>query len=190
MTQEETEKIYVKLSNSAHAFINDKVMVTNEYADIVYEETLYREFITYCHAEKLATLQKAVFTKTMLEYCNGAERTRINKEYEKGKYNKIPCWRYIKINIGQNGQNGQGFCNSPIGLKNQHVKKSGIKESLETMSNLSNLSYGEAELIASHCKKWHTGACTFPGDPNCVTPANPCPKTCGSFEFSKDGISE
>lgn len=40
----------------------------------------------------------------------------------------------------------------------------------------------EEQLIAAHCKKWHTGSCSFPGDPNCVVPTNPCPKTCGHFE--------
>ncbi len=37
-------------------------------------------------------------------------------------------------------------------------------------------------LVANHCKKWHTGQCSFPGDPNCVTPLNPCPKTCSDYE--------
>jgi hypothetical protein len=40
----------------------------------------------------------------------------------------------------------------------------------------------EENLVAAHCKKWHTGACTFPGDPNCITPLNTCPKTCPDYE--------
>jgi hypothetical protein len=40
----------------------------------------------------------------------------------------------------------------------------------------------EDNFIAAHCKKWHSGACTFPGDPNCVVPTNPCAKTCKDYE--------
>lgn len=40
----------------------------------------------------------------------------------------------------------------------------------------------EEKLVAGHCKKWHTGACSFPGDPGCVAPTNPCAKTCPQFE--------
>jgi len=40
----------------------------------------------------------------------------------------------------------------------------------------------EENIVCGHCKKWHTGACSFPGDPNCIAPTNPCAKTCPNYE--------
>lgn len=40
----------------------------------------------------------------------------------------------------------------------------------------------EENRVAGHCKKWHTGACSFPGNPYCITPLNPCAKTCPDYE--------
>jgi len=94
MTQEETEKAYVKLSNSAQAFINEYIKVTDEYTDFVFTDDLYRRFIDYCHKEKLQTLPKAAFTKSMQEFCNGAERTKIRPSKEESP---LSAWRYIKF---------------------------------------------------------------------------------------------
>jgi putative DNA primase/helicase len=94
MTQEETEKAYVKLSNSAQAFINEYIKVTDEYTDYVFTDDLYRRFIDYCHKEKLQTLPKAAFTKSMQEFCNGAERTRIRPSKQESP---LSAWRYIKF---------------------------------------------------------------------------------------------
>lgn len=188
MTQEETEKAYVKLSNSAQAFIMEKVLVTNEYEDTIDETELYRDFITYCHNEKLTTLPKAAFTKTMQEFCNGAEHTRRNQETgKKGKYTKIPCWRYIKKTIGQIGQNRQPFQSIfPQQENTSIVISSGENIVSEPCLNSPNcpMEKNEANLVASHCLKWRTGRCSFTGSPDCVVPTNPCPKTCGDFESS------
>jgi hypothetical protein len=39
----------------------------------------------------------------------------------------------------------------------------------------------EESIVCGHCQKWHTGACSFPGDPNCIAPTNPYAKQCGSY---------
>jgi P4 family phage/plasmid primase-like protien len=94
MTQEETEKTYVKLSNSAQAYIIEKIQVTDEYTDFILTDDLYRDFITYCHEEKIQTLPKAAFTKAMQEHCNGAERTKIRPSKTESP---ISAWRYVKF---------------------------------------------------------------------------------------------
>jgi putative DNA primase/helicase len=94
---EETEKAYVKLSNSCQAYINEKVIVTDTHSDYVFADVLYRDFITYCHNEKLQTHPKAAFTKAMQQFCNGAERARIRLEDDKGAGNPLSAWRYIKL---------------------------------------------------------------------------------------------
>ena len=40
----------------------------------------------------------------------------------------------------------------------------------------------EENLVCGHCRKWHTGACTFPGDPNCINPLNTAAKTCQQYD--------
>jgi hypothetical protein len=59
----------------------------------------------------------------------------------------------------------------------EHGERSeGSERSTEALSE----AMVEENLIASHCKKWHTGACPHP-NPNCIVPINPCPKTCCDF---------
>ena len=184
MTQEETEKAYIKLSNSAQAFIMEKVTVTDEHSDYVFDDVLYRDFITYCHTEKLQTLPKAAFTKAMQEFCPGAEHTRINVEQEsqrKGKYSysKAPAWRFIKT--GQFGQFRQ-----PSGKYQAQCEKCLISYAEKIVSEpclkCLNCLKPEERIVCGHCHKWHTGACNFPGDPNCVAPLNTFAKTCPDYE--------
>jgi putative DNA primase/helicase len=199
MTQEETEKAYVKLSNSAQAFIAERIQVTDEYTDYVFTDWLYREFINYCHSEKLQTLPKAAFTKTMQEYCNGAEHTKIRPDKNSGP---LAAWRYIKsvprvpdvppsqtilANCGNDNIDkisrekivSKSGTNGTLGTKQEDL----VKGTVATPNGTSARTEATAEenLIAAHCKKWHTGACPHP-NPDCIVPLNTCPKTCGDFE--------
>lgn len=94
-TVAETRKAYIKRSNSAKAFIEEKITITDEYTDFIFQDILYREFITYCHNEKIPTQPKALFTKAMQEHCSGAEHSRIRPDKDS---NPIAAWRYIKLN--------------------------------------------------------------------------------------------
>lgn len=112
MTQEQTEQAYVRLSNSAQAFIIEHIIVTDEHSDHIFADVLYRDFITYCHTEKLQTLPKAAFTKAMQGFCNGAEQFRKSVDDDNGKTTKYPAWRFIQTKQPQpepekNGQSGQ-----------------------------------------------------------------------------------
>lgn len=189
MSQEETEKAYVKLSNSAQAFILENITVTDEHSDYVFDDVLYRDFITYCHAEKLQTLPKAAFTKAMQEFCNGAEHTRINVEHDKGKYSKASAWRFIKS--GQFGQNGQPFQYSQTKCEKCIIGYSNIENKVsEPCLKCLNCLEPEESIVCGHCKKWHTGACSVPGDPNCVTPLNTFAKTCPDYEEQEATVPE
>jgi putative DNA primase/helicase len=187
MSQEETEKTYVRLSNSAQAFITEKIQVTNEHTDYVFGDQLYRAFINYCLVEKLQTVPPAVFTKTMQEFCNGAERTRIRPTE---KSNPLAAWRYIKISVSvvPSVSTSQTLLPSQRDFgKNEGQKKvstNGTADTADTERERARLeaSLEGVSIVCGHCKKWHTGACNFPGDPNCVLPTNPCAKTCGEFE--------
>lgn len=189
MTQEETEKAYIKLSNSAQAFIMEKVTVTDEHSDYVYDDVLYREFITYCHTEKLQTQPKAAFTKAMQEFCPGAEHTRVYIEQEKGqdgkvKYSKIPAWRFIQY--GENRQNRQNrqLSGTMMGKCEKCITRFSNTENIVSKPCLKclNCLKPEERIVCGHCRKWHMGACRFPGDPNCVTPLSTFAKTCPDYE--------
>jgi|GEM_PF-1053340 len=183
MTQEETEKAYVKLSNSAQAYINEKITVTDEHSDYVFVDVLYRDFITYCHNEKLQTVPKAAFTKTMQEFCNGAEHIRIRLEDDRGKSNPLSAWRYIKIvptvptvptlpsNCSKTEKTLSEFSN-----RDKKVSEVGTNGTTGT-----KLTLEKEGLTANHCKKWRTGACPHP-NPDCIVQISRCPKMCGDFQ--------
>lgn len=50
----------------------------------------------------------------------------------------------------------------------------------------------EENIACGNCQKWHTGACSFPGDPNCIAPINPYAKQCGGYaELSRQqGVNQ
>jgi len=181
MSQEETEKAYVKLSNSAQAFIMENVIVTDEHSDYVHDDVLYRNFITYCHKEKLHTLPKAAFTKAMQEFCNGAEHTRINVEYEKGRYSKEPAWRFIKS--GQFGQNGQPFQTILANCEKNNIQNSNRENKVsKPCPECPNCPEPDEKRVCGRCASWHTPSCSYPeGDPNCVVPTNRYAVDCYNF---------
>jgi hypothetical protein len=41
-------------------------------------------------------------------------------------------------------------------------------------------------IVCGHCLKWHTGACSVPGSPNCVTALNTFAKTCPDYEEQEE----
>jgi putative DNA primase/helicase len=188
MTPEETEKAYVKLSNSAQAFITEKIQVTDEYTDFLFSDQLYREFIKYCHSEKIQTFQKGLFTKAMEEHCDGAERTKIRLSRDSSP---IAAWRYIKFvpsvpNVPASQYSHAKTENSLDSFSNRRnkVSESGTNGTDGTESPSTNVEPEEEGLTASHCEKYRTGACPHP-NPDCIVPTNPCPKTCGDFKAAE-----
>lgn len=54
-------------------------------------------------------------------------------------------------------------------------------EGSEASEGTGKVPSSEENLTAIHCKKYHIGSCSFPGDPNRVSSTDPCPKTCNDF---------
>jgi putative DNA primase/helicase len=196
MTPEETEKAYVKLSNSAQAFITEMIKVTDEHTDFCFTDVLYRDFITYCHKEKLQTVPKAAFTTTMQEFCNGAEHCKIRPSRDESP---LAAWRYIKFvprvpdvpasqTISLYQKNDTAAKNENIldvfSNRENKVSNSGTNGTDGTESPSTNVEPEEEGLTASHCEKYRTGACPHP-NPDCIVPTNPCPKTCGDFKAAE-----
>jgi len=179
---EETEKAYVKLSNSCQAFIEEKVIVTDDHNDHVYADTLYRDYITYCHNEKLPTQPKAAFTKAMQQHCNGAEHMRIRLEEDKGKTKPVPAWRYVKT--VSSVQPVQPFSNNCWPSKKLSKKYENIGKFEEAYTDdTEQASRGPSDVggsTCSECLNFQCPSCVHP-NPRMIFPTATHPSTCRSF---------
>jgi putative DNA primase/helicase len=93
MTPEETRKFYIQTSNNAQAYIENEITVTDSEGDIIFNDVLFREYVTYCHKNGLKPKRKAEFVTAMGDFCTGAEKFR--RRPEKGD-NPAMAWRFIK----------------------------------------------------------------------------------------------
>lgn len=89
----DTRIAYIRRSDSPHAFIIDKLMDTNDDKDIIFDEQLYREFITYCVEKNLTRRSKGELTKALNKFLPGAEHTKYSPSKES---ERKPCWRYLR----------------------------------------------------------------------------------------------
>ncbi len=197
MTQEETEKTYVKLSNSAQAFINERLQVTNEHTDIIFGDQLYRAFINYCLIEKIQTVPKGVFTKAMGDHCSGAEHFKIRPDKNSSP---IAAWRYIKLTVPlvPNVPASQTSLCPENNSKNADAAKTNlqtVEQTEQTEQKQEKVNEGTVQerakkaleelekenLVCGHCKKWQQGGCPHP-NPKGVVPTAVYAKTCRDFE--------
>jgi putative DNA primase/helicase len=187
-TQGENRIIYTKRSDAAKWFAETYIQITDEYNDFIFHDDLFHNCVKICHQEQLKKIPSSgELTKAIQVNCLGAHYTKIRKVigYDAVKEKDIvrlePAWRYTKI--VPNVPNVQPISNPSAKSQTKSVEKS-LEKYVENERGRTNGTNGtkEENLIASHCLKWRTGACSFPGDPNCVVPTNPCPKTCSGYE--------
>lgn len=101
---DKTRKEYIKRSDSRRAFIEEKLKTTDEYTDYIFNDDLHREFIKYCHQEKLPPCTKGELTKAMQQFCPGAEHTKIRPskdEQDTGPISPVTAWRYVKLKLSK-----------------------------------------------------------------------------------------
>lgn len=94
LSKEDIRAIYIKRTDSAKYFIENFVQVTDEYADFIFHEELFRAAIKKCHQEKIRPMSKGELDKAMQLYCTGAQSMRIRPD---PKTNPQPAWRYVKL---------------------------------------------------------------------------------------------
>lgn len=90
-TIEDITKHYTRKSNSARAFVEEKLEYTNDPKTFLLESELYHAFIKWCIKEDLPSVPKATFTKAMQEFCPDAKQT---KQRILGK--PTPVWQFVK----------------------------------------------------------------------------------------------
>jgi hypothetical protein len=209
-SSEETKIEFQKLSDTTGAFLNE---CCEHFKEGVYiKRDLYEIYKKYCDDEGLECDQLSRFSTKMnsqpwiksgrirvekkLEHVWIGLKVKTSSEEEEEKENKKqqkldttvpPVPPFIPPVTFEDKEEGIG----------KRIKKGGTPGTGGTLEpdaigvDMGNKPPGsgdsEENLIAAYCKKWHTGACTFPGDPNCVVPTNPCPKTCPNYE-ANEGI--
>lgn len=91
---EDLRKQYIRKSNSAKAFIEEKLVYENDPAAIIPKTELYQKYIFFCLENHLPSMQKRFLTINMQEYLPQAKQTmqRI------GPQKKVThVWQYIQF---------------------------------------------------------------------------------------------
>jgi putative DNA primase/helicase len=98
-TVEQIRLQYIRRSDTALAYFEDKVTITDDSNDYVFVDWWFRDYVTYCHATKLKAKTQGEFINTIKQHLPGAEKARIRPDYEKGelKPNPLAAWRYVKV---------------------------------------------------------------------------------------------
>jgi P4 family phage/plasmid primase-like protien len=188
-TVEEVRKEYIKRSNSALAYFEEKVKITDEPEDYVFTDAWFRDYVTYCHQNKLRSKKLGEFLKTVKDYLPGAEKTKIRV----GGRDTAPlsAWRYVKCVPCVPAV--PGFAeNSAESEKNQLENFFGFERSISESRNTWNTWNTEhsKQRVCGQCDLWHKGGCCFPGDPSCVAPTNPFAQDCRSFTVKGERLNE
>jgi len=92
-TLEEMRGIYIKKSNSARAFIEEKLEYTPEADAILTKEELYEKYIEYCNQNNLPSTTKGKLTENIHQYLPQAKLTQRRMGEEK---QQTHVWQYIK----------------------------------------------------------------------------------------------
>lgn len=103
-----------------------------------------------------------------------AERVQGSKAYR--------YWKAMIPTVDQIDIKDVGAPSDPKDIKSMDMSfdnsQKNLNENERAQSDVPNVHCGE-------CSKWHTGACSFPGDPNCLTPINEAATNCKDFAQSE-----
>jgi putative DNA primase/helicase len=92
-TVEELRNQYIRKSNPAKAFIEEKLEYVNDPKVYIEEAELYQKFILYCNSGNLPTMPKRSFTLNMQEFCPDAKQTTQRILGKSG----IHVWQFIRL---------------------------------------------------------------------------------------------
>lgn len=84
---------YIRKSNSAKAFIEEKLEPENDPKAFIIETELYSIYVLFCEKEKLPSMPKRNFTMNMQQFASFAKQTTERVEGKKG----VHVWQYLKM---------------------------------------------------------------------------------------------
>jgi putative DNA primase/helicase len=87
---------YIRHSDTAIAYFEDKVNVTDNSSDYVLTHEWHRDYVTYCHERKLKPKTEGAFIQTVKQHLPGAEKTKIRVNPTDRDSSPLSAWRYIK----------------------------------------------------------------------------------------------
>lgn len=106
---------------------------------------------------------------------------------DKSSVQDTPKESETNVKSGVSGVNGESGVDLETLTQTSIQEHSiGISKTTESHPKRTENNVTEELIVCGHCKKWHSGACSFPGDPSCVALTNPCAKTCPQFEKQDD----
>jgi len=91
---EELRKQYIRKSNSAKAFIEEKLYYENDPTAIIPTNDLYQKYIFFCQTNHLPTMQKRFLTLNIQEHLPQARQT-MQRIGPKKKGTRV--WQYVKF---------------------------------------------------------------------------------------------
>jgi P4 family phage/plasmid primase-like protien len=91
-TVEEIRLQYIRRSDTALAYFNDKVTITDNAENYVFTDVWFRDYVTYCHNKKIKPKTQGAFIGTIKQHLPGAEKTKIRPVPEASP---LSAWRYV-----------------------------------------------------------------------------------------------
>jgi putative DNA primase/helicase len=174
-TIEENRELYIRSSDSCKAFAEEQLEESSDPKDFIATETIYQEYVKYCQEKRLPTIE----SKPKL--FQAIRQTFPNAEVTKQRVGNTTSWvwQYLTRKSVPSVPSVPPVC-----IWENFNYYNTIKKHTEQTEHAEQNSIIEKELVASHCRKFHSAACPEP-HPDCIVPVNPCPKTCGSFEANE-----
>lgn len=191
-TIEQNRELYIRSSDSCKAFAEECLEESDDPKGYITTETVYQSYVQYVKKNRLPTVEtKPKLTQAIRQTFPNAEQVQ-----ERVLKRRIWVWRYLRkksvttaqSTLAQHKQNPHykkksvTTVTTVTGISTKQESESKLEKNRTPVTPVTPVTNEEKYFVAVHCRKWHTGACTFSGDPNCVVPTNPCPKTCGDFE--------
>jgi len=91
-TVEEIRLQYIRRSDTALAYFNDKVTITDNAENYVFTDVWFRDYVTYCHNKKIKPKTQGAFIGTIKQHLPGAEKTKIRSVPDASP---LSAWRYV-----------------------------------------------------------------------------------------------
>jgi P4 family phage/plasmid primase-like protien len=89
---EEIRLQYIRRSDTALAYFNDKVTITDNAENYVFTDEWFRDYVTYCHNKKIKPKTQGAFIGTIKQHLPGAEKTKIRQV---PNASPLSAWRYV-----------------------------------------------------------------------------------------------
>ena len=91
-TVEEIKLQYIRRSDTALAYFNDKVTITDNAENYVFTDVWFRDYVTYCHNKKIKPKTQGAFIGTIKQHLPGAEKTKIRPSLDSSP---LSAWKYV-----------------------------------------------------------------------------------------------